>query len=73
MDLNETLRELRAQRDKLAAVIEQLESINGSGSPAGDRVRSRRGRKYMDAEERREVSARMKRYWAGRRKAKDNA
>jgi len=73
MDLNATIRELRSERDRLAAVIAQLESLsagkNGTQSVYGALApHSRRGRKFMSAEERREVSARMKRYWASRRK-----
>jgi hypothetical protein len=37
-------------------------------SPKGAR---RRGRRTMTAAQRREVSQRMKRYWAGRRRAQD--
>jgi hypothetical protein len=32
-------------------------------------LRSRRGRKFMDAKAREEVSVRMKRYWAQRRES----
>ena len=66
MDLNKTIVELRAQRDKIDAVIKQLEAMS-DGSPV--RTRSTRGRKFIGAAERREISERMKRYWAGRRKA----
>jgi hypothetical protein len=69
MDLNQALRELRAHRDRLNATIEQLEELAASSDgsrPAG----KRRGRKSMGEAERREVSERMKRYWASRRKAR---
>ena len=67
MDLNETIRELREEHTRLSAVIAQLESLNESNErPQG----SRRGRKSMGETERREVSERMKRYWASRRLAK---
>lgn len=66
MDLTETLREMRVQRDRLAAAIAALESLNNSDGVA---PRSRRGRRSMGETERREVSARMKRYWASRRKS----
>jgi len=67
MDLNATLLELRAQRDKLDAVIKQLEGLKNGSGPV--KPRSPRGRKSMGDSERREVSARMKRYWAKRRKS----
>jgi hypothetical protein len=65
VDLTATIRELRAQRDKLESAIKELETFNGAGPV---KPRSPRGRKSMDEAERREVSARMKRYWASRRK-----
>jgi hypothetical protein len=75
MDLNATIRALRADRDRLAAVIAQLEALTQgkNGTHAAYKAlapRSPRGRKSMGAEERREVSARMKRYWASRRRAR---
>jgi hypothetical protein len=70
MDLDETIRELRARRDRLAAVIEQLEALNGSGDGKALVRRSNRGRKFMGGAERREVAERMKKYWAKRRKAR---
>ena len=36
-------------------------------------VKKRRGRKSMNEEDRMEVSERMKKYWAARRKQKDQA
>ena len=73
MDLNATIREMRAERDRLAAVIAQLEAItqgkNGTHAAYKALVpRSHRGRKSMGVEERREVSVRMKKYWASRRR-----
>jgi len=65
VDYSAILRELYSQRDKLDRAIEQLEALNAGFPPAG---KGRRGRKSMGAEERKEVSARMKRYWASRRK-----
>jgi hypothetical protein len=34
-------------------------------------VKKRRGRKFMNEEDRKEVSERMKKYWASRREAKE--
>ena len=70
MDLiNKALQELRAEKAKLEQVIalllEMQRSFETRYSPITGK---RRGRKSMGAKEREEVSARMKRYWAGRRK-----
>jgi hypothetical protein len=69
VDLESILRDLRSQRDTLAAAIAKLESLSTPEGLIAPFTRSRRGRKSMGAEERREVSARIKRYWAKRRKA----
>jgi hypothetical protein len=68
MDLIKTITELREQRDKLDAVIKQLETLEGSGTVSPHLPR--RGRKFMTEAERREVSVRMKRYWASRPRPK---
>jgi hypothetical protein len=65
MDLQKTIEALRDEKAKLDRVIGSLEEL------AVERMvtvtKSRRGRKSMGAEERREVSERMRKYWAGRR------
>jgi hypothetical protein len=66
MDLRQTIETLYAQKEKLERVIAVLEELQSTG-PAPQAVQ-RRGRKSMPAEERAEVSERMKKYWAGRRK-----
>jgi len=66
MDLNKTIAELLAQRDKIDAAIKQLESLKAVG--AGPfKPRSPRARKFIGADERRDISTRMKRYWEKRR------
>jgi hypothetical protein len=68
MDLLETLRDLYAQRERLERVIATLEELardTKPSLPAGSG--KRRGRKSMGAEERHEVSKRMRRYWETRR------
>jgi hypothetical protein len=72
MDIRETIESLKYERQRLVDAIDyldraiaMLESL--SGPPAATR---RAGRKSMGAEERREVSLRMKKYWASRRKAR---
>ena len=62
MDLQQTLRDLYNERARLDQVIAALEDLrqHDNGIPAQRRVK-RRGRKFMSAEERKEVSERMKR------------
>ena len=62
------LRYLRAEKLRLEKVIESLEKLQPGSSPVADALPSRRGRKSMGPEERKEVSERMKKYWAARRK-----
>lgn len=69
MDLNGAILELYVQRAKLIAAIAHLEALAGSR----DVPPSRRGRKSMGEAERREVSERMKRYWARRREVRGAA
>src|SRR5215469_13032938 len=65
MDLYKTIAELRARRDQLARIIEQLESLQSNPETPSSK---RRGRKFMGPKERAEVSKRMKQYWASRAK-----
>jgi len=68
MDLVKAIQELSAQKKQLDAAIATLEGLLG-GTPA--KSGKKRGRKQMSPEERRIVSARMSKYWASRRKQKD--
>jgi hypothetical protein len=70
MDLYKTIQDLYAEKEKLERVIASLEELHRtSGSlPSMPVGAKRRGRKSMGSKEREEVSLRMKRYWAGRRK-----
>ncbi len=64
MDYWKALRELYAEKAKLDKAIGTLESLMaGTAEPI-----SRRGRKSMSEDERKEVSERMQKYWASRRK-----
>lgn len=70
MDLYKAIQDLYAEKEKLERVIASLEELQRSAGsvqvlPKG---MQRRGRKSMNSAERQEVSERMKRYWAGRRK-----
>jgi hypothetical protein len=69
MELDKMLEFLYSEKEKLERVIAAMEDLHRSGSamPEVLRVKSRRGRKSMGAEERQDVSERMKKYWAGRR------
>ncbi|MGB9612107.1 MAG: hypothetical protein ACPL7M_14145 [Bryobacteraceae bacterium] len=68
MDLYEAIRALHEEKkkiDRLIAVLEELERTADKDRPAPRK--KRRGRKSMSPEERRQVSERMKRYWAQRK------
>ena len=69
MDLLKTIQELYEERKRLDGAIAALESVleADADSPNGH-PSSRRGRKSMGSEERLEVSERMRKYWAARRK-----
>jgi hypothetical protein len=72
IDLNKTIRDLHAEREKLQLVIASLIDLQrGSGGevPLMPKIGKRRGRKSMSDEERQTVSVRMKRYWSVRRLA----
>jgi hypothetical protein len=68
MDLYKTIKDLHEQKKRLDVVIESLEEMQRTGKTAPAGEQKRRGRRFMDAEARKEVSERMKRYWAKRRK-----
>ncbi|MGA7234915.1 MAG: hypothetical protein WBY44_04515 [Bryobacteraceae bacterium] len=71
MDLYKAIQDLYAEKEKLERVIASLEDLQraaGGGVPPAPGSGKRRGRKSMGAEERQEVSDRMKKYWASRRK-----
>ncbi len=64
MDLRKMIADLQLEKARIERAIEELEKLGGESmfNP------SRRGRKSMPEEERRQVSERMKRYWSRRRK-----
>jgi hypothetical protein len=72
MDLYNAIQDLYAEKEKLERVIASLEELQraagGSVPPAPSSGR-RHGRRSMNPDERQEVSARMKKYWAARRKS----
>lgn len=76
MDLYKAIQDLYAEKEKLERVIASLEDLQraaGGGIPPAPGSGKRRGRKSMGADERQEVSERMKRYWAKRRPAGSSA
>ena len=70
MDLYKAIQDLYAEKEKLERVIASLEELQRTAGSVAELPRGvqRRGRKSMNASERQEVSERMKRYWASRRK-----
>jgi hypothetical protein len=69
MDLYKAIQDLYAEKEKLERVIASLEELQRTAGelPEMPKAAKRRGRKSMNAEERQEVSERMKRYWESRR------
>ena len=70
MHLYNALQELYAQKHKLETIIANLEELQVANGcePRQSMGAKRRGRKSMGMQERRDVSRRMKKYWASRRK-----
>jgi hypothetical protein len=69
MDFHKTIQELRQEKQKLDRVIASLEALQSSvDTTAPHKVG--RGRRFMGAAERLEVSERMRRYWAAKRSAR---
>lgn len=70
MDLYKAIQDLYAEKEKLERVIASLEELQRSAGaiPVLPRGAKRRGRVSMNSVERKEVSERMKKYWASRRK-----
>jgi hypothetical protein len=73
MELSKAIRELYAEKQKLEQAIALLEALqNGAGFASRNmKEQKRRGRKMMGPEERKQVSARMRAYWAGRRNGRN--
>ena len=66
MDLRKTIAELYEERVRLDRVISSLELLSQE-APEAPVPFPRRGRKFMSPQERRKVSERMRKYWAGRK------
>jgi len=74
MNLMELIRSLYSEKEVIERAIASLEELQQLTQP---RPRlspgKRRGRKSMSADERKQVSARIKEYWAAKRKEKGKA
>jgi hypothetical protein len=70
MDLYKAIQELYLEKERLERVIASLEELQRTAGavPEPPAPPRRRGRKSMTSKERQEVSDRMKKYWAARRK-----
>lgn len=68
VDLYKAIRSLYEEKKRLDRLIQSLERIQARAAAVQSvKPKARRGRRGMSAEERLEVSERMKRYWASRR------
>ncbi len=67
MNLQEIIQQLREEKARIERTLAALEELAGTAFQAPASTH-RRGRKSMNAAERLEVSKRMKKYWAARRK-----
>jgi hypothetical protein len=70
MELDILIRKLTDERAKLDAVIASLEQLRKAVTETEKKLGKKRGRKFMDEQDRKEVSERMKKYWAARRSAR---
>jgi hypothetical protein len=66
LNLTKVIQDLRTEELRLSAAIAALEDLIRKRAEAPPTTR--RGRKFMGAEERRRVGTRMREYWAGRKK-----
>ena len=67
IDLYNLIQELHAEKQRLDRVIATLEGMLPDTVKPAQAPPKRRGRTSMNDQERREVSQRMKTYWASRR------
>jgi hypothetical protein len=66
MDFSRTIELLRREKEKLERAIALLEELQ-SAVPENTREKPRMGRRFIGDDERREISERMRKYWADRR------
>ena len=74
MDLYRTIQQLYEEKERLERVIASLEELQRTAGslPIPLQSSKRRGRKSMTAEERQEVSERMKKYWDNHRQPRNS-
>jgi hypothetical protein len=74
MDLYKTIQQLYEEKERLERVIASLEELQRTAGavPLPPQASKRRGRKSMTAEERQEVSERMKKYWENHRQPRSS-
>ncbi|MBI2680208.1 MAG: hypothetical protein HYX25_04275 [Candidatus Solibacter usitatus] len=72
MNIHQAIKELLAEKERLDRAIAHLEGMQKQRGDAAPE-KKRRGRKTMDAQARRQVSERMKRYWEARRKGQPDS
>ena len=69
MNVNKAIRELHDEKKRLDRVIASLEEMQQNAAALNQASpEKKRGRKSMDEQARQQVSERMKRYWAARRR-----
>ena len=75
MDHTATIAALRKEMAALDVAIAALEKLSAveTAQIIQSKAKIKRGRRSMDAKERDEVSARMKRYWASRKQSAGKA
>jgi len=72
MNLMELIQSLHREKESIDRAIASLEELlQVTRSVSHSLSGKRRGRKSMSADERRQVSARIKEYWAEKRKTKE--
>jgi hypothetical protein len=72
MDLYRIIDELVEERNRLQRIIESLEAVDSVAAAPPQPRQTGRGRRSMDHAARKEVSERMKVYWAKRRAGADS-
>ena len=69
MDLSKALEQLYAEKEKLEKSKALLEGLLEPETESPVKIQKRRGRRDMGIDERRQVSIRMRAYWASRRQS----
>lgn len=70
MDFSRTIELLRREKEKLERAIALLEELQ-TAVPETTRQKPRMGRRFIGDDERREISERMRKYWAERRNKRE--